>query len=215
MSGLFMGLHWVTYFYSLQVSNVAIAVISLYTFPVITSILEPMILKTKFHRSHLLSGVIVVLGMYILTPEYNLNSGLFKGVCFGVLSAFCYAVRNIILKPKVNTYNQSSLMLYQMLVVSVLLMPSLYYFEIGSTLQYLPALTVLALITTVIGHTLFVKSLKHFSASSASLISSMQPLYGILLAFFFLNEQPSLQTFIGGTLIVGAVIIESIQLNRN
>jgi len=214
LSGLFMGCHWMTYFYSLQLSNVAIALISLYTFPVITALLEPLILGTKFHRSHIFTGVIVIIGMIILTPEIDLRSSYFKGICFGVLSALCYALRNIILKPKVHSYNQSSLMFLQMLAVTVILIPAMYHFKKGEVAPFLPALVTLALVTTVFGHTLFVKSLKHFSASSASLISSMQPLYGIFLAYLLLNEQPNLNTFIGGTLVISAVVIESLRVNK-
>ena len=39
LSGVFMAGHWVTYFYSLKLSNVALGVLSLYTFPVITALL--------------------------------------------------------------------------------------------------------------------------------------------------------------------------------
>ncbi len=209
-----MGFHWMTYFYSLQISNVAIALISLYTFPVITALLEPLILGTKFHRSHIFTGLFVIIGMIILTPEIDLSSNYFKGICFGVLSALCYALRNIILKPKVHSYNQSSLMFLQMLVVTVILIPAMYHFKKGEVAPFLPALVTLALVTTVFGHTLFVKSLKQFSASSASLISSMQPIYGILLAYLFLNEQPNLNTFIGGTLVISAVVIESLRVNK-
>ena len=214
LSGFFMGLHWVTYFHSLQISNVAIAIISLYTFPIITALLEPLILKTKFHKSHLITGGIVILGMYIINPVINFESDNFKGACFGVLYALCYALRNICIKPKVAKYNQSSLMFFQMLVVSIILVPSLYHFNADNVVPFLPALSILALVTTVIGHTMFIKSLKHFTASSASLISSMQPLYGIILAFLLLDEQPRLNTLIGGCLVISAVVIESYRTRR-
>ncbi|MEM1002067.1 MAG: DMT family transporter, partial [Bacteroidota bacterium] len=206
LSGIFMGLHWITYFYSLQISNVAIAIISLYTFPVITAFLEPLLLKTPFHKSHIVSGLLVIIGIYILAPEIDFSSNNFRGATVGVLSALCYALRNIIIKPKVHSYNQSSIMFFQMVVVTILLIPTIHYFNYDAVKLYFPALLLLALVTTVIGHTLFVKSLKYFSASSASLISSMQPLYGILLAFLFLGEEPSPNTFIGGTLVVSAVV---------
>ena len=53
VAGVFLGTHWVTYFYALQWSNVAIGMLSLFTFPVITACLEPLFLKTKFKWRHL------------------------------------------------------------------------------------------------------------------------------------------------------------------
>ena len=45
--GNFLGLHWITYFYALRLSNVAIGMLSLFTYPAITAILEPIFLRTK------------------------------------------------------------------------------------------------------------------------------------------------------------------------
>ena len=78
------------------------------------------------------------------------------------------------------------------------------------TTQY-PYVILLALVTTAIGHTLFVNSLKYFKASTASIIGSIQPIFGILIAFFFLNEKPTMHTFVGGSLILATVVIESIR----
>ena len=48
LGGILMGVHWVTYFYALSLSNIAIAILTLHAFPAMTALLEPLILKTKF-----------------------------------------------------------------------------------------------------------------------------------------------------------------------
>ena len=86
-----------------------------------------------------------------------------------------------------------------------------FIFEFNTSSRYeWGALLILALFTTAIGHTLFVKSFKYFSVSTASLMSSIQPIYGILLGLIFLGEIPISKTIIGGVLIISTVIIESI-----
>ena len=77
-----------------------------------------------------------------------------------------------------------------------------------------PYLILIALLTTAIGHTMMVHSFKHFSVSTASIISSVQPIFGIILAFIFLNEIPNMNTFFGGSLILATVIIESIRSKK-
>ena len=72
----------------------------------------------------------------------------------------------------------------------------------------------LALLTTAIGHSLMVHSLQFFSVSTASIISSVQPIFGSILAFFFLKEVPTWNTFLGGSLILATVIIESIRSKK-
>ena len=65
-SGFLMGLHWITYFYSLKLSNVAIGMISLFTYPILTAFLEPLLLKTKLQKAHLFLGLLVLFGIYFL-----------------------------------------------------------------------------------------------------------------------------------------------------
>ena len=64
LSGLLMGAHWVTYFYSLQLSNVAIGLLSIYTHPIIASFLEPFLLRTRFQKIHVVLALLVLVGIF-------------------------------------------------------------------------------------------------------------------------------------------------------
>jgi len=214
ISGLLMAVHWVTYFYALKLSNVALGVLSLYTFPIIIALLEPLFLKVKFDPIYILLGLMVLTGLFILTPEFNIESTQVKGILFGVFSAFCYAVRVLILKQHVAKYNGTMLMFYQTVIITILLLPTLFFMDISGFKSQFPYLLLLAFLTTAIGHSLMLHSLKFFSASTASIISSLQPIFGIILAFFFLQEIPTMRTFWGGSLILLTVVIESVR-SRN
>jgi len=214
VSGLFFGAHWITYFYALQLSNVAIGMLSLFTYPIITALLEPLFFKTKLNPKHVILGVVVLIGIYFLSPEFNLENNHTKGVLFGLISAVFYAVRNILMKKKVANYHGSMLMFYQMVIITLVLWPVLFFFEAKPTTNDWQALLVLALVTTSIGHTLFVMSFKNFSISTASIMSSIQPIYGILFGMLLLNEIPSGNTLIGGFLILTTVVIESVNSSK-
>jgi drug/metabolite transporter (DMT)-like permease len=205
-----LGAHWVLYFYALQLSSVAIGMLSVFTYPVITSLLEPLILKTKFQFIHIMLAIVVMIGLYFLVPHESTDSDVTLAIVLGVLSALCYSIRNIIMKPKLQKYEGTSLMFYQIVIVSVLLIP-VFFTEIewNSVYTQLPYIALLGLLTTSIGHTLFLMSFKNFSVTTASLISGVQPIYGILLAVIFLSEIPSFRTIIGGILILTSVFIES------
>ena len=211
ISALFLGAHWVTYFYSVKISNVSIGMLSLYTFPAITSILEPLITKTKFNKIHLLLAVLVFLGVYILAPEFNIENNDVQGIIWGLISAVLFTLRNILLKGRSQNYNGTMVMLYQLLVVSIVLLPTLFVFGISEIKTQYPYIILLALFATAIGHSLFIKSLKHFSATTASIILSTQPIFGIILAYLFLGEIPSSNIYIGGSIILSTVVIESIR----
>ena len=214
LSALFMGGHWITYFYALKFSNVAIGMLSLYTFPVITALLEPFFIKIKLDPIHIFLGFIVLVGIYILAPEFNLESAHVQGILLGLLSALFYSLRILILKQHVINYNGSMLMMYQLLILTIVLAPFLYLMDTSGIRTQFPYVLLLAIVTTAIGHTMFVHSLKHFSSSTASIMTSALPVYGIIIAYFFLDEIPSNNVFIGGFLIISTVLIEGIRSRK-
>ena len=214
ISSLFMAAHWISYFYALKLSNVALGMLSLFTFPVITALLEPFFLKTKFNPVHLILGTIILIGIYILAPEFNLESDDLKGILFGLFSAFCYSIRILILKQHVDHYHGSMLMFYQTSVITIVLFPVLFFMDVSGFQSQVPYLLLLAIITTAIGHSLMVHSLKFFSATTATIIGSIQPVFGIIIAFVVVNEIPAVNTIWGGLLIISTVFIETIRSKK-
>ena len=214
LSSLLLGLHWITYFYALKLSNVALGMLSLFTFPVITALLEPLFIKSKLNGIHVVLGIIVLIGIYILAPEFDFKSSQVKGILLGLFSATCYALRNLTLKRHIGSYGGTALMMHQILILSLVLLPLMFTMDSSNITTQYPYVIALALITTAIGHSMFIHSLKYFSISTASIINSIQPVLGILMAFFFLKEIPTWNTFFGGLLILTTVVIESIRSRR-
>lgn len=214
MSGVFMAAHWVTYFYALKLANVALGILSLYTFPMLTALLEPFFFKMKFDPIYIALGLLILAGVSFLVPEFNLESTQVKGILFGVFSALCYAIRILILKKHVANYNGTMLMFYQTVIITVLLLPTLFFMDLSGLQSQFPFLLLLALLTTAVGHSLMLHSLKFFSATTTTIISSLQPIFGIGLAVFFLNENPNFNTYLGGGLILITVVIESVRSKK-
>jgi len=214
LSAVFLGIHWITYFYALKLSNVALGMLSLFSFPVITALLEPFFTKTKLNPIHIALGFLVLIGIYMLAPSFDFQSSQFKGILFGLFSAVFYALRNLMLKKQALKYHGTSLMMYQTIFLAILLLPFMFFMDGSNITTQYPYVVVLALVTTAIGHSLFIGSLKYFSVSTASIIGSAQPIFGIIIAFFLLNEIPTLNTFIGGALIIATVIIESVRSRK-
>lgn len=214
LCGVLMGVHLVSYFQALQLSNVAIGMLSLFTYPVMTSFLEPLFLKIRFQKTHLLLGGLVLFGIYLLVPDFSFKNEHTVAIGFGLFSALCYAVRNLILKTKVDRYEGSLLMTYQMAISGILLVPAFFMYDLGGVGEYWEALLGLALITTVFGHTMFINCFKYFSITTVSILSSIQPVYGILIGAIALSEIPTLTTIFGGALILTSVIVESVRSYR-
>ncbi len=214
LGGVLMGIHWVAYFNALQLSNVAIGMLTIFTYPALTSILEPLLLRLPFQKIHLFLGLLVIAGIAFLIPDLDFENQYTQAVAFGVGSALAYALRNILMKKQVTRYHGSLLMMYQALIIGVVLLPFSTQVTVDSLQENLIWILALALFTTALGHTLFLLTFRYFSITTASIISSVQPIYGILLGILFLGEMPQLMTIIGGLLIISAVVVESLRSAR-
>lgn len=214
LTGVLMTSHWLFYFYALQWSNVAIGMLSLFTYPVITAFMEPLILKSKLQRMHLVLGILVLLGIYFLSPNFDLKDSNTLAILMGLISAISYSLRNIILKLKVEKYQGTTLMVYQTATIGILMMPALFFIPADQILGQWEGLLALGVITTAIGHSLFLMTFKHFSITTVSILSSVQPIYGIVLGAIFLQEIPRATTLFGGLLILSSVVIESFRASK-
>ncbi len=209
---ILLGLHWVSYFYALQLSTVALGMLSLFTYPLITALLEPLILKVPFNKRHLPMTIIALIGVFLLIPEFSFENNHTVGILFGFASAIFYSVRNILLKKKISAIGGTQLMYYQLLIIAVLLWPVFFLYPIDLkqdiVLNNWQPLLILGMVTTAVGHTLFVRSLANFSVTTVSILSNLTPLFGIILGFLILHEQPKGNAIAGGLIILIVTIVE-------
>jgi len=220
--GLLLAGHWVTYFHAMQVSTVAVGMIALYTYPVVTALLEPVFAKTRLDWMDLVSAIIVLLGIYLILPAIDWQSNMFQGVVWGVVSAFMFALRNLLQRYQFGQYSAQKSLGYQVLIVWIVLLP--FFNESMPNPVPVPEdqwlgdgwlLILLGIFFTALPHGLFAHALRFIKAKSVSLIACLQPCYGVLLAFWVLQEQPNWQTLAGGALIVTAAAIETLHVHKN
>ncbi len=214
LGSLFLTIHWVLYFYCLQLTNVAVGMLTLFSYPLFTSIFEPIFFKTKWSISHLISSIAILMGLYILLPSFDIEDDFVFGMLMGTLSSIAYTARNLLLKTQIAKYNGSVLMTYQLVFVVIVLSPFIGELTLDLIHDNALSLMTLALVTTCMGHTLFLMSFKNFSITTASVMSSLQPIYGIMIAFFFLHEIPDKNSLLGGALIIAAVVYTGWSFNR-
>lgn len=212
--GILMALHWVTYFAAMQYASVSVGMIALFTFPVITVLIEPLFEKTGLVWQDIVSALAVVAGVYLIVPESTLENEITLGVLIGIASAVLYAFRNIIHRKHFKQYSGAKAMAWQTLVISIVMLPT-----IGSSIAQASThdwlmLLLLGTVFTALPHALIAASLRHLRAKTFSLIACMQPLYGVALAIIVLDESPTLSTLIGGILITSASVYETLNAHK-
>jgi drug/metabolite transporter (DMT)-like permease len=204
VTGVLLGLHWVTYFHAMQVSSVAIGMIALFTYPVITIYLEPLVKGARPKRADIYCGFIVLFGVYLMVPNFSLESNTTLGVLWGISSALLFSMRNVIQRHYLSEYTGEVSIFYQGSVIAVMFM--FFVGEIPSfdnTYIWIQLL-VLGAIFTALPHALFASSLRYLNAKTVSLLACLQPVYGTTFALLILKEQPAMMTLIGGAIVVCA-----------
>ena len=207
--GFLLALHWVTYFHAMQVSSIAVGVIALYTFPVITVFLEPLFHGEKPQLADIISALAVLLGIYLIVPEFSISNETTLGLLWGILSAFLFSLRNIIQGRYFRHYPARQSLFYQTLVTFLILLPFSYsHIPEISAFQW-SQLLILGLLFTALPHILFAFSLLHFKAKTVSLVACLQVVYATVFAALLLGEYPGLSTVTGGLIVVLAAVYES------
>lgn len=208
--GALLSFHWVTFFYSMQVANIAVGMISLYAYPVVTVFLEPWIKRTKLDWRDVLSGLLVLFGIYCLVPEFNVDNNTTQGVIWGVISAVTFAVRNLLLSHWFSDQTAARSMSYQVLVVALLMTPILFFSSHQPSTHDWWLLLCLGIVFTAFTHTLLGYALRYLKAKTVGLVACLQPVYAVIYEIFLLHEIPDSGTLIGGAIIMAAAIYESV-----
>lgn len=216
--GVGVGIHWVTYFAGMQMAGVTIGIIAFFTYPVITVFLEPLLSRVKNKSMPKIKDILiaftVLVGIFLLIPEVNFGNQVTLGIATGVISAFFFALRNILHKNYFSHYSGPHTMLYQTLVAFVMLGLFVEVPPMQVSNKDWSLILLVGIVFTAMPHALFASSLRHLSATTAGLISCLQPLYGSVLAFLLLSERVNLLTIIGGILVVSAALFETWSVSR-
>lgn len=212
--GVLLALHWVTYFHAMQVSSIAVGVIALYTFPVMTVFLEPLFHGERPHIKDVVSALVVLFGIYLLVPEFSFSNETMQGILWGVLSALFFALRNIVQGHYFKGYSAKHSLFYQTLVTFIVLLP--FSFEVIPEVTNFQwgQLLILGLFFTAVPHTLFAFSLLNLKAKTVSLVACVQVVYATIFAALILGEWAELSTVMGGLIVVSAAMYESYTAGR-
>ncbi|WP_162961654.1 DMT family transporter, partial [Pseudomonas aeruginosa] len=153
--------------------------------------------------------VLVSLGLVLVTPNFDLASGATLGLLWAILSGLLFALLSLANRSNSGQVGPVQAALWQNLVVALCLLP----FAVGE-LPALPALdwlwlALLGVFCTGLAHSLFVASLAVVKARTAALVFALEPVYGIAFAWLLFHETPGPRMFLGGALIILAIVLSA------
>ncbi|MEM7571715.1 MAG: EamA family transporter [Bacteroidota bacterium] len=203
--GLLTGLHWVCFYGSIKLANASIALICMATTSLFSSLLEPLIVKRPFQWVELLLGIFILPGIYLITTDSG--GGMTSGILVGLAAAFLAALFTTLNKRYMGDTSSARITLVE-LGAATLFLPLFFIFQAGDA-PFWPQpqdwlyLLVLALVCTTFTFFLSLRALRELSAFATNLSINLEPVYGIILAHFLLNDADELN----GKFYIGALII--------
>jgi drug/metabolite transporter (DMT)-like permease len=205
LAGLLLALHWYSFFESIRVSTVAVGLLAFSMYPLFTTLLEPVFFGEKLHRLDVVAALLVVGGLALVTPRFDLGDHLVQGILWGALSAFTCAGLALLSRSGVRGYPAITVTFYQQVFAFLGILPLSWLRDTMPDARSLAMLAVLGILFTAFPQGLVISGLRHLKASVVGMAFGLEPVYGILLAFLLLDETPSARTLAGGVVICGAV----------
>jgi drug/metabolite transporter (DMT)-like permease len=216
LQGALLALHWTAFFQSINVSNVAIGLLSFSSFPVFTAAIEPVVLRQRPNALQVVAALLVIPGIYLLVPAFTLGNSATVGVLWGLLAGATFALLSVVNRWLGRSYPSMMISLYQDGTAAIILLPTLAFLGPAALLspRELVILAVLGVVCTALAHTLFIEGMRGITAQLASVLASLEPVWGIGFALILLHEIPSPRTLIGGAIILAATLVPAAQALR-
>ena len=205
--GFILAVHWVAFFQSIQISTVAVGLLSYSSFPVFTAFLEPLFFKEKVQISTILFAFLCMVGIFLIIPRFDMNNFIYQGVLWGLFAGFTFSILTILNRKLSLKYSSLLITFYQDFWATLFLLPFFFVIRPRLETEDILLLLILGLFCTAVAHSLFIKGMRNIKAQTASIISSLEPVYGIIMALFFLNEIPALRTVLGGAVVLGTTFV--------
>lgn len=206
LSGVLLAVHWVTFFQAIQTASVAVGLLGFASFPLFVLLLEAGLGQRRLRGAEWALAAVVSAGLLLVVPEFRWDNRIVRGLAWGIVSGFTFALLAVANRTLAARHTAGVIALWQNACAAGCLLPLVALTPVLPDARSLLLLCVLGIVCTALAHFLFVRSLRTLSAHTASIITALEPVYGIALAFLLLGETPPARTLAGATLIVGAAV---------
>lgn len=210
LAGILLAIHWWLYIASIQISTVAVGVVTFVSFPLFVTFLEPLFFTERLLPKNVLFAFLILAGVLLTIPEFRLSNTVTRAILLGLISALSYAALSLLNRRLAGELESTVIALYEQ-GTAVVVMVILFLFSGNAYKQ--PAshdfllVFVLGSLLTAVAHTLYIQALSGLTARYTSIISALEVVYAVILAWLLLGERPTLRTIAGGLLILSVVIV--------
>lgn len=219
VSGVAVGLNWILLFEAYKYTTVSVATLSYYFAPVLVTAVCPILFKEKFTTKQVVCFILSTVGLVLITGVGNFNGGReLIGIAFGLGAAVLYATA-VVLNKFIKNVGGIQRTFLQFVSAIIVLSPYVFVTD-RFTLGILDTkgwvnLFIVGFIHTGVTYCLYFSSLKELTGQKAAILSYIDPLVAVIISVTVLGESMTLMQVIGGAMILGFTLIDSISLKKD
>lgn len=218
--GVLVAMHWLTFYLSIKASTASMAIICLSTTTLHVAWLEPLIMRRKFLRSEFILGLIIIVGVVLITNQGSAEQNTL-GLIYGLIAALFAALFATFNAKLIHEVSAAKITLYEMLSASITMtvvlafMGELDWSHLTISTKDLWLLLFLGVVCTSIAFLVTVEITKFLGAFTVTLSINMEPIYTLGLAAWLLHEHRELNLiFYAGALLIVAAVFMNVVIKR-
>ncbi|MEY8847245.1 DMT family transporter [Psychroserpens sp. XS_ASV72] len=218
-AGIIIALHWITFFEAINQSNVSITLSMFSTGAFFASFIEPIIYKRRVIWYEIVFGIIVVLGVVLITES---EIRYINGIVLGIVSALLSTLFAVINGRFIEVHQATVISFYEFISGVLFLTVFIMVFQGGFDTEFFNLSTsdwiyllILASVCTAYAFIGSVKIMRTISPYTVILTYNLEPVYGITLALLLFPETEimSQQFYHGAFLILIVVLLDAFLKN--
>ncbi len=220
LGGGLIAVHWIFFFRAINISNVSITLAIFSTGSFFASILEPIFFNRPIRWYEMFFGIIIIGGLYLIL---NVEMQYLEGILCALFSIIVGVIFTLLNGKFVQQHRPAVIALYEFFAgfvfISIYLLFSNQFtpmfFQVSTTDWIL--IFVLASICSAYAFTASINVMKKLSPYTVMLTTNLEPVYGIILAYFILggSEKMSTTFYVGAVVILITVIINGLLQKRH
>lgn len=214
LGGIFIGLHWFTFFYAIKTAGVSLTLSMMATGALITAIIDPLLSKRKISTDEVFFGGLAAVGIGII---YQAEFEHYFGISIAFLSAFLSALFTILNGHMVKKVRPITLSFYELIVGAFLCLIITYFSNMLNIKSFMLSgmdliwLMILGLVGTSFAFNMSIKVMKHLSSFTIMMVINLEPIYGILISLAIWKEKSFLSKdfYLGFTIVMLSIFLSA------
>lgn len=212
--GSLMAIHWVLFFQSIKVSNVSIALACISTATLFAAFIEPIVFRRHIDWTEIVLGVIITTCMLLI---FKTEMKYKEGIIYGILCAVFGAIFSVFNGRMHGQTSSANIITYE--IFGGFLMLTIYYLFSGNlkgvfliSMEDFWWTLLLASVFTAYPMFESIRLMRHISPFTLILAVNLEPIYGIVLAYFIFGESEHMSPmfYIASGVMILAIILNGI-----